>query len=190
MKTKLVLPILALCVAAAAFAAEPAKPQQKKKPNPVTQTRTETTKATIEAIEHDARLVTLKNDAGDYETIYVSPNIKRFDELQVGQTVTFKYTEAVVYELHKAGEAAPASSVSKQKVESHNTPKPSGTVSQKETATVTVKAADAKTGALTVTTEDGHTTSLLVKDKNKLQHVQPGDKIVITYTDALAVSVE
>jgi hypothetical protein len=41
-----------------------------------------------------------------------------------------------------------------------------------------------------VTTEEGHTTSLLVKDKNKLKDVHPGDKIVITYTDALAVSVE
>jgi Cu/Ag efflux protein CusF len=189
MKRAFALSILALCVAAAAFAAEPAKPQHKK-PNPVTQSHTETTKATIEAIQHDARLVTLKSEAGDYETIYVSKNIKRFDELQVGQTVTFKYTEAVVYELRKAGEAAPASSVSKQQVESHHTPKPSGTVSQRETATVMVKSADAKTGALSVTTEEGHTTSLLVKDKNKLKDVHPGDKIVITYTDALAVSVE
>jgi hypothetical protein len=53
-----------------------------------------------------------------------------------------------------------------------------------------VKAADAKTGALTVESEDGHTTSMLVKDKSKLKNVHPGDKIVITYTDALAVSVE
>jgi hypothetical protein len=188
MKTKFALPILALCVTAAAFAAAPKS--QQKKPKPVTQTATETTKATIEAIEHDSRLVTLKDKDGNYETIYVSPAIKRFDELQVGQTVTFKYSEAVVYELRRAGEPAPASSTSGQKIESHPTAKPSGTVSQRETATVTVKAADSKTGALTVATEDGHQTSMLVKDKNKLKNVHPGDKIVITYTDALAVSVE
>ena len=189
MKTKFALPILAFCVAAAAFAADSGK-SQKKKPKPVSETHTQTSKATIEAIDHDARLVTLKGKDDTYETLYVGPQIKRFDELQVGQTVTFKYTEAVVYELRRAGEPAPASSSSGEKVESHATAKPSGTITNRETATVTVKAADAKTGALTIQTEDGHQMSMLVKDKNKLKNVHPGDKIVITYTDALAVSVE
>jgi Cu/Ag efflux protein CusF len=184
---RIVLPTLVLFAVGAAFAAAPAS---QKKPKPVTQTHTETTKATIEAIDHDHRLVTLKGKDDEYETLYVGPQIKRFDELQVGQTVTFKYTEAVVYELRRAGEPAPASSSSGEKIESHATAKPSGTITNRETATVTVKAADAKTGALTVESEDGHTTSMLVKDKSKLKNVHPGDKIVITYTDALAVSVE
>jgi hypothetical protein len=183
---KLMLPTLVLFAAGAVYAVA----ADQKKPNPVKQTHTETTKATIEAIDHDHRLVTLKGKDDNYETVYVGPQIKRFDELQVGQTVTFKYTEAVVYELRRAGEPAPASSSSGEKVESHATAKPSGTITNRETATVTVKAADSKSGALTVQSEDGHTTSMLVKDKSKLKNVHPGDKIVVTYTDALAVSVE
>jgi len=47
-----------------------------------------------------------------------------------------------------------------------------------------------KTPAVTVESEDGRRMTFKVKDKGKLKGVNPGDHVVITYTSAIAVSVE
>jgi len=158
---------------------------------PVTEKETATVKATIDAIDHDTRMITLKDSDGNYETIYAGPEIRRFDELKVGDKVTFKYTESVVYQLRKAGEGAvPTSTTADSSVQRNPTPKPSGSMTEQMTTSVTVKSVDMKTPAVTVESEDGRKMTFKVKDKGKLKGVNPGDHVVITYTSAIAVSVE
>jgi Cu/Ag efflux protein CusF len=55
---------------------------------------------------------------------------------------------------------------------------------------VTVKSIDEKVPSITVTTEDGRVVSRTVQDKSKLANVKPGDKIDITYTQAMLVNIE
>ena len=62
---------------------------------PVTQTDSVEVTAKIEAIDKTARLVTLKDKDGEMETIKCGPEVKRFDELKVGDTVTFRYYESI-----------------------------------------------------------------------------------------------
>ncbi|HEY7449147.1 MAG TPA: hypothetical protein VH702_13405, partial [Vicinamibacterales bacterium] len=59
---------------------------------------------TIEAIDYKSRLVTMKDSAGTSETVYVGPEVKRFDALKVGDKVTFRYYESVVYQIRKPGD--------------------------------------------------------------------------------------
>jgi Cu/Ag efflux protein CusF len=157
---------------------------------PVTQKESITIKATIVAIDHDHRVITFKDKDGEMEDVYVGPEIKRFDELKVGDQVTFKYTASAIYELRKPGEPVPSTAVGDPAVVRNPTEKPSGSVTQQVTGTVTVQAVDAKTGALSIRTEDGRSMSFKVEDKGKLKDVKPGDHIVITYTEAVAISVE
>jgi Cu/Ag efflux protein CusF len=148
-----------------------------------------TISATVEAIDYDARLVTLKAPDGQMETIFVPPTVERFAALKVGDTVTFRYHESVVLQLRKPGEpAAPAPPSDPTLVRTPGA-KPGGTLSQQITATVTVVAVDPEVPSITVRTEDGRTMSQRVQDKTRLEGVKPGDKIEITYTQALAVSV-
>jgi Cu/Ag efflux protein CusF len=157
---------------------------------PITDKETQTIKATIDSIDHSARLVTLKDKDGNLETLQAGPEIKRFDELKVGDQVTFKYTESIVYQLRKAGEPAAPSSVGNASIVRNPTAKPSGTMTQQETMTVTVKAVDMKRPGVTIQTEDGRTMSFKVEDKGRLKGVNPGDRVVITYTQALLISVD
>ncbi len=147
-----------------------------------------TVSATVEAIDFDARLVTLKAPDGQMETIFVPPTVERFAALKVGDTVTFRYHESVVLQLRKPGDPStpppPAAALVRAPGD-----KPGGTLSQQITATVTVVAVDAEVPSITVRTEEGRTMSQRVQDKTKLEGVKPGDKIEITYTQALAVSV-
>src|SRR3954454_21084163 len=62
--------------------------------------------ATIVAIDHTSRTVTLKDAQGHLEDFHAGEEIKRFDELKVGDSVTFAYHAAIVYQIVKPGATA------------------------------------------------------------------------------------
>jgi hypothetical protein len=173
-----VLAALAAVPAAAAFAQKP-----------VTLTDGVEVTAKIDAIDHTERLVTLKDKDGSSETIYAGPEVKRFDELKVGDTVTFRYYESVAFVIRKPGQAgaAPADGA---KITRSSGPRPGGTIAKQQTAVVTVKAIDSKTPAVTVLTQDGRTTSFKVDNPKNLAGVSVGDKVEVTFTTAAMISVK
>src|SRR5215813_12127387 len=73
---------------------------------PVTEAASVEAKATIVAIDHAKRLITLKGKEGE-ETVYAGPEVKRFDELKVGDVVTFRYYESLVLRIAKPGDPTP-----------------------------------------------------------------------------------
>jgi Cu/Ag efflux protein CusF len=157
---------------------------------PVTQTESIEMSATIEAIDKDLRLVTLKDEAGDLETVYAGPEVKRFDELKVGDKITLRYYESVAFVIRKPGESDSAPASGDTTVTRGTGARPSATVAKQETATVTIKAIDPKAPAVTVLTEDGRTASFRVDDKKHLKGVNVGDKVEVTYTKAYVVSIK
>jgi Cu/Ag efflux protein CusF len=146
--------------------------------------------AEITAIDHDARMLTLQDDEGDVESLYAGPEIKRFNELTVGDKVTFRYYESLVSQIRKAGDAAPARGTGAPTLVRGTGAKPSGTLSQQLTATVTIKAIDPAVPSVTVTLEDGRTMSFKVEDKKNLEGVKVGDKVDVTYTAAVMITVK
>ena len=144
--------------------------------------------ATITAIDKTTRVVTLKDAQGNMEDVVCGPEITRFSELKVGDTVTFAYHAAVVYQIvkpgDKAGAAAADAMVRGQGV------KPSGAVTKQMKTTVTIDAIDAAAPSVTVRTADGHKMTAKVQDKKNLVGLKVGDKVDITFTDALMVTVD
>jgi Cu/Ag efflux protein CusF len=186
----LVVGLLAAAVAVSAAAQTPApaaKPAAAQPPASVSKTAIVTETATIVAIDSTNRLVALKGADGAVETIAVAPEMQRFAELKVGDVVTFKYHESVVFAIQKPGDKAP---VDKASVERGTGAKPSGKVSQTLTTVVTVMAIDAAVPSITIKNDKGETMHFKVEDKANLTGVKVGDKVQVTYTQALAVSVE
>ena len=175
--------MLALAVAAFVATAVPASAQK-----PVTQGASVSESFTITAIDYKSRLVTLRDAKGESDTMYCGPEVTRFDKLKVGDKVTFRYYESMVYAIQKPGSAKPASETGGLV----RTPgaKPGGTLSQQMTATVTVNAIDTKVPSVTITAADGAKMSFKVENPKNLEGVKVGDKVDITYTQALVVSVE
>lgn len=148
-----------------------------------------TLSATIEAIDYTSRLVTLKTPDGKTETIVVPPAIERFPALKVGDTVTFRYHESLVLMVRKAGEAAAGTKVTDPTLVRTPGEKPGGTLSQQITVTVTIVEIDPKVPSITIKTDAGQVISRRVQDPKKLEGLKAGDRIEITYTEAIAVSV-
>jgi Cu/Ag efflux protein CusF len=55
---------------------------------------------------------------------------------------------------------------------------------------VTVKAVDMNAPSITVVTQDGRTMTRRIADKKNLEGVSPGDRIDITYSQAVVISAE
>lgn len=157
---------------------------------PLTQTDGIEVSAKIEAIDRTNRLVTLTDADGVSETIYAGPEVKRFDELKVGDTVTFRYFESIAYEIRKPGQPSGLPKNTDPAVTRSEGPKPGATIAKQETATVTVKAIDAKVPSITVVSEDGRVLDFKVENKKNLDGVKAGDKVEITYTQALMITVK
>lgn len=142
----------------------------------------------IVAIDHDARLITLEDEDGAIEEIYAGPAVKRFDELKVGDEVTFEYYESLVSHIRQPGEAAPPAA--EVALARGTGARPSGALAEQVSATVTIAEMDKDVPSVTIETEDGRTMSLKIADKELLEGVKVGDRVDITYTSAVMITVK
>lgn len=155
----------------------------------ITKGKTMSSTATIVAIDSTARTITLR-DSGGLEDVYtVSPEVQRFNELKVGDSVKMTYYESTVLQIHKAGATSGATAASGA-LTAGGGALPSATMSVQEKMTVTVKSIDPTIPSITVTTPDGRTVTRRVEDKKNLEGVNVGDKIDVTYTRAVLLSIE
>jgi len=147
----------------------------------------ESVTVTIESIDQASRTMTVKDSKGVYETVDVPPDVKRFSELKVGDKITARYYENVVVRLKKPGE--PAVDVdSGALTRSQGTP--GATASVQRTITVTVTAMDPKARSVTVTGPNGYVYSRRVQDKKAFDQLKVGDRLDMTWTNALLLSVD
>jgi hypothetical protein len=144
--------------------------------------------ATVEAIEASTRTITLKKADGTYVTTVAGPDVKRFDEIKVGDKVTARYYDNLVLRLKAPGEAD-VSSASAAATGSGQA-LPGGTTAKQTTITATITAIDPNAPSITFTGPNGWKYTSRVDDTKALAKVKVGDKVDITWTEALLVSIE
>jgi hypothetical protein len=150
--------------------------------------KSSTSTSTIQSIDSTARTVVLRDEKGEEDTFSISPDMTRFNELKVGQTVKTTYYESVVLNIRKPGQPDPSSVA--VATTGGTGALPAGTIAVQEKMTVTVKSIDPNLPSITVTTPDGRTVTRKVDDKKNLTGVNVGDLVDITYTRAILLSVE
>jgi Cu/Ag efflux protein CusF len=154
----------------------------------VTKQNKVTATATIKAIDPKTRSITLRAENGDEDTFTVGPEVVRFDQLKVGDTIKATYYESLVFQLKKPG--APGATTGAVAGGGRLKDAPGAAVGTQQTTTVTVKAVDVNVPSITVETADGRTLTRKIADKKNLEGVNPGDTIDITYSQALVVAAE
>ena len=154
----------------------------------VTKQSQATATVTIQAINSTTRTLTLRNEKGEEDTFVAGPEVKRFDQLKVGDKIRVTYYESLVFELRKPGDktnpAADALAAGRVKE------RPGGALATQQTRTVTVKAVDPSVPSITVVTENGQTITRKIENKKNIEGVKAGDRIDITYSQALLVAAE
>ena len=147
-----------------------------------------TVTVTVEAIEQASRSVTVKKPDGTYEVLSIPPTIKRFDTLKVGDKITARYYENMVLTLKAPGskDVDSASAGVTKAAEG----KPAVTSSRQRTITATIAAIDPAVPSITFTGPNGWKYTGRVQDKQALSKVKVGDKLDITWTEALLLSID
>jgi hypothetical protein len=142
----------------------------------------------VEAIEASTRTVTLRKPDGTFVSTVAGPDIKRFAEVKVGDKVTARYYDNVVVRLKRPGEPE-GYSASKATTPSEQT-LPGGTKAKQLNITATITAIDPAVPSATFTGPNGWKYTSKVQDKEALAKVKVGDKVEITWTEAVLVSIE
>ena len=183
-QASLAMVLVALSATTMASAAEP----QQALPAEAIVSSTEVT-ATVTKIDQATREVTLKPDDGDEFSFIASDEVKNLGQVKVGDRVTVTYAEALAYEVKKGGEvASPATVVAGKSADPGA--KPAGAIARQTTATVAIVAIDPKVPSVTFKGPAGNTKTIKVMHPEKLQGVQVGDTVELTYTEALAIKLE
>jgi len=146
--------------------------------------------ATVKALNLKTRHVTLQRADGSVIKFVAGDDVRNLPQVKVGDEVNVTYYESLAYEVRKPGAAAPGATVTEGAARAKLGEKPGGAAGRVTTITATIAAIDKGAGTVTLRTPDGETTTIKARNPDNLNRVSVGDLVDITYTEALAISVE
>jgi hypothetical protein len=164
-------------------------------PPPVTVERTRTIEAKVESIDVDKRLLELRKD-DEVRTIQVSPEVRNFESVKVGDNVVATYYQGLAAEFKKKGESKTIGIVDATTGTARmpqGSGRPGAAIANKVTTTVVIESVDRATHSVSFQGPAGMTRTLDVRDPKAQQFVstlQKGDEVELTYLEALAVTLE
>ena len=187
MKTagRLTVGALAVVMALAACQAPPPKPME-------TIEDTVEVSATVEKVDVLNRLLSLKTESGEVVTVEVDPAVQNLVQVRPGDRVVARYRQAIGAKISKDAAGQPVT-VDLDAEKAKLGAKPSARASQTTNVPVTIKEVDTKTNVVTFNGPDGLVRVLAVESpqgQEFIKQLKPGDTVVITFTEALALSVE
>jgi hypothetical protein len=148
--------------------------------------------ASVEAIDLADREVTLKGPLGNSVTFTVDQRVKRLNEVKVGDLVRADYYVSVAAELRgptaeekktpfvvldAAGKSPPGTS-------------PAAGGLRRFKVVTTIEGLDRPTQTITIKGPRGNYFTARVADPSRLPHMRIGENVVVTCTEALAISLE
>lgn len=198
MNYRLLLPVSVLVTLAACGGKPPEPPapapapEPAAAPEPLKLEELEEVTATVEAVNLEARLVTLKGQSGETFTIEAGPEVRNLPQVQVGDTVVARYYRALGAQLKPAGTPdAPVVDLAGERAAEGE--RPAGAIGTTTTVPVTIVSTRDEGKAVSFYGQDGLVRVLEVKNPAAQEFVRglkEGDKVELTYTEALAISVE
>ena len=145
--------------------------------------------AAVVAIDKSTRTVTLKGPQGKSVDVVAGEQVRNFDQIKVGDMVVVQYEEALSLELRKT----PTTGTPKETVATARAKpgeRPAGAVGRKITALADVVNVDPKNSIISLKGPSGNVFDLRVRNPDQFKVVRKGDQVEVTYTEALAISVE
>jgi hypothetical protein len=148
--------------------------------------------AKVTAIDLEHRLVTLMGPEGNEVTVEVSDAVRNLPQVRVGDDVTVSYYRGLAAEVT---DAAPGDETGTVDVAAGRAPagaRPGGVAGASVAAIVTIESVDKKRNTVSFRGADGLVRVIDVKRPEMQKFIaglKPGDKVRVTYTEAVAVSV-
>jgi len=196
MKQPLIYPILCSALLAASPAALLSAETQSTPANAATMSRKDallvTVTASVEAIDLATREVTLKGPLGNSVTFTVDSRVKRLGEVKVRELVRADYYVSVAAELRKptAEEAKTPLVILAAAAKAPPGTPPAAAGLRRFKVVTTIEGLDRPTQTVTVKGPRGNYFTARVADPSRLTQMRIGENVVLTCTEALAISLE
>ena len=180
------LPIIAASAVLAALAgcATPPKPMEL--------TNTLEARATVTQLDVATRLMTLRGPAGNEFTFEVDPAVRNLPQVKVGDDVVVRYYETIGAAMRKPGDSTEASIALADGVTDPGD-RPGAAIGTRTTLPVTIVSVDSKTNEVRFYGPDKRVRTVELETPEAqafAKKLKAGDEVVVTFTEALAVSVE
>jgi len=193
MKKLLLFSVFALIVvsfSAGAFARDGATKMMKKTDTSVELSGTVVMTATVQALNVNERLIVLADSAGNVQIIEAGPAVKNFDQIAIGDKVTAEFFESVAFQIEDP-DAEPAGGEAMGVMTAPKGEKPGMVAIDFISEIVTVEAIDKANQKVKLKGPDGKVATVKVDPSiGDLTKIKVGDKLRVTYTEALAISVQ
>jgi ribosomal protein L19 len=189
--TVVVAALVSLSFAGVTIAADqaPAKKDQAKKPS-VKREQIVTETATVEAVDQATRVVTLKGSKGNVFDIKAGDEVRNLAQVKAGDKVKVEFYQSLAIKVMAPGEAPGGVQETVVMDRAKVGEKPGGMVGNQVTITAKVEAIDKKKQTVTLKGPEGKTRVVKVENPANLINVKVGDDVVITLTEAVAISVK
>jgi hypothetical protein len=146
--------------------------------------------ATVDAIDKEKRMVTLKFADGKTQSLKLGPEVRNFDQIAVGDQVKATYAESVAIAVRKSDEKPTAATTQTVQVAPKGA-KPGVIVTDTSEITAKVEAIDYTKRTVALKGPEGNVRTFSVdKSVQKFKNVKVGDEVVVRVTEALAIVVE
>jgi hypothetical protein len=189
---------LALALIAAAFAVAAAAQQPKtgagavvtSEPGKASIVEAAQVSAQVVSIDKATRTVTLKGPQGNTVDLVAGDEVKNFDQIKLGDFVVARYLQSLTLELKKTKVKAGEPTVREEAVRARPGERPAAAGAREVTAIADVIGVDPKKSTITLKGPRGNVVTLNVQNPDQFKVVKKGDQVEVTYTEAVALSVE
>lgn len=146
---------------------------------------------TITEINKETREITIIGSKGDLHTITAGPEIERFDEIEVGEVVTFDFYKYVKAEFRKPTEEELAEPlvVIAEAGKTGLDLEPGAAVGAMVKSIVTIQVINLPFMYVNIQGPQGNFTTVHMKDKELIQKLHVGQVVILTYAEAIAVTL-
>lgn len=161
-------------------------------PKPLAMEDTIEVSAAVARVDAAARTMTIRTDAGEEFALDVGPEVRNLPQVQVGDRVVVRYREAIGATMRRDGDpTAPTVDLTSERAAAGARPGASATVT--DTVPVRIISVDPATNIVTFYDPDQLVRKLQVRRPEAqawIRQLKPGDEVVITYTESIAIAVE
>ena len=149
--------------------------------------------ARVESVDQARRTLVLKNEKGDTMRVLAGPEVRNFAQISAGDTVRVAYQASLAVELKKPDETSPALTIDAAAGRAAPGSAPAAAAGAAVTMTVRIESVDLERNIVVVEPPGGGLEAIDVKrpeGREFIRGLKPGDRVQITYTEAVALRVD
>ena len=149
-----------------------------------------TVTAVVEAIDHETRVVTVRKPDGEAITFTASEEARNLDQVSVGDVLIAQYTETVSIDVVAGDGLEPEAAGAAALARTEKGEMPGVAAMEATVVILTVEEINVEANTFKLKDPEGVVTEYIARNPENLKRSEVGDLVVITVTEAIAITVE